>query len=41
MKRDMKVEDESMKPRKILVGVIRLQVLISVTVIQEADEINS
>ena len=41
MKRDMKVEKESMKPRKILVGVIRLQVSISVTVIQGADEINS
>ena len=41
MKRDMKVEDESMKPRKILVGVIRLQVSISVTEIQGADEINS
>ena len=41
MKRDMKVEDESMKLRKILVGTIRLQVSISVTVIQGADEINS
>ena len=41
MKQDMKVEDESMKPRKILVGVIRLQMLISVTVIQGADELNS
>ena len=41
MKRDMKVEDESMKPRKVLVGVIQLQVSISVTVIQGADEINS
>ena len=37
MKRDMKVEDESMKPCKILVGVLRLQVLISLTVIQGAD----
>ena len=34
MKRDMKVEDESVKP---LVGVIRLQVSISVSVIQGAD----
>ena len=41
MKRDMKVEDESMKPRIILVGVVRLQVSISLTVIQGADEINS
>ena len=41
MKQDMKVEDESVKPRKILVGVIWLQVSISVTVIQGADEINS
>ena len=41
MKRDMKVEDKSAKPRKILVGVILLQVSISVTVIQGADEINS
>ena len=39
MKRDMKVEDETVKPRKILVGVIRLQVSISVAVIQGADEI--
>ena len=37
MKRDMKVEDESVKPRKILVGVIRLQMSISVSVIQGAD----
>ena len=37
MKRDMKVEDESVKPREILVGVIRLQVSISVSVIQGAD----
>ena len=44
MKWDMKVEDtgdESVEPRKILVGVIRLQVSISVTVIQGANEINS
>ena len=41
MKQDMKVEDESVKPREILVGSIRLQVSISVTVIQGADEINS
>ena len=41
MKQDMKVEDESMKPRIILVGVVRLQVSISLTVIQGADEINS
>ena len=41
MKRDMKVEDESVKPHKILVGVIQLQVSISVTVIQGTDEINS
>ena len=41
MKRDMKVEDESVKPRKTLVGVIWLQVSISLTVIQGADEINS
>ena len=41
MKQDMKVEDESVKPRKILVGVIQLQVSISITVIQGADEINS
>ena len=41
MKRDMKVEDESMKSRKVLVGVIQLQVSISVTVMQGADEINS
>ena len=39
MKRDMKVEDESMKPCKILVCVIRLQVSNSVIVIQGADEI--
>ena len=39
MKRDMKVEDESVKPRKILFGVIWLQVSISgsVSVIQGAD----
>jgi len=37
----MKVEDESVKPRKILVGVIQLQVSISITVIQGADEINN
>ena len=41
MKRDMKVEDESVKPLKILVGVIWLQMSISVTVIQAANEINS
>ena len=41
MKRDMKVEDKSVKPRKILVSVMQLQVSISVTVIQAADEINS
>ena len=35
------LEDESVKPRKILVGVTRLRVSISVTVIQGADEINS
>jgi len=32
IKWDMKVEDKSVKPRKILVGVIQLQVSISVTV---------
>jgi len=32
------VEEKSVKPRKILVGVIRLQVSISVTVIEGADE---